>query len=324
MADLAGPQREGTHIMRSSNVGRRAPSARILLLTAGLSLLAAPQVASAAPAPGGSSAAIVSVELDCDAGGYVVTSSKDISNIVVRDGAGNDTRTEFDDAVVDSVVDAESVTVIWVKSGANASGDGPGYGERFDVAPAECDPVDSDGDGYADDVDCGDDDPAINPGATDIPNNGIDENCDGEDLVVGDGDVRATLTWDSDDDLDLTIIDPAGDRIYHAVRTSPSGGELDRDDNFDYGTLTDVCGRDTEPGGVENIFWANGTAPVGQYTVEVRGFTDCPPDGANWTLRVFVLGQLVVEQSGTNSGTNVIGSPSPGGQVLYSTTFDVT
>lgn len=179
-------------------------------------------------------------------------------------------------------------------------------------------PVDADGDGYDATVDCNDHDAAINPGAVDVPNNGIDENCDGSDLVVGDGDVRATLTWDSDDDLDLQVTDPSGNTLWWANKTVPSGGTLDRDDNVA------MCGTDLEPGGVENAFWPNGGAPTGTYTVRVLSWNDCAPAGANWHLTVYVLGTKVIDRTGTTSGG--VGSystfdPFSAGVLLTSATF---
>lgn len=269
----------------------------------------------AAPSDQGveSRTAQITVTYDCDARGWLITSSKELSNVVYSDGEQH-TRIEFDDdpPVSEYFLQAEGVQTIWVKSGANRSGDGPGYGERFDVEQPACGPVDADGDGYTEDVDCNDGDPAINPGATDIPNDGIDQNCDGADLVVGSGDIRVTLLWNSDDDLDLHVIDPSGERIYYHDPVAASGGQLDRDDNVA------VCGIDSEPGGVENVFWPTNGAPTGTYTVEVYSYNDCAPASTDWTLQVFVDGAQVINQSGTGGG----GSASDFfGAQIHTTTF---
>ncbi|MEL7208054.1 MAG: hypothetical protein AAGK32_07450 [Actinomycetota bacterium] len=88
----------------------------------GLGLLGAAAPALAAPA-------VTGAGWSDDCVTVTVESSKDISNIVYRlDGV--DTKIEFEDGTNTYQIPG-AATDVWVKSGNNHSGDGPGYGERF-------------------------------------------------------------------------------------------------------------------------------------------------------------------------------------------------
>jgi hypothetical protein len=108
-------------------------------------------------------------------------------------------------------------------------------------------------------------------------------------VVLGTGDVQATLRWNTDADLDLHVIDPGGEEIAWTAPTSGSGGQLDVDDVPNLG--------DNGPH-VENIFWPPGEAPNGTFQIWVRHFSGAPSE---YTLEVRNNDQIVHSESGTLS-----------------------
>lgn len=66
------------------------------------------------------------------------------------------------------------------------------------------------------------------------------------------------LSWNSNDDVDLHVVDPLGELIYYGNAQSVTGGELTR--------------HDIDGEGPESIRWLNG-APQGPYTVRIVHFS---------------------------------------------------
>lgn len=107
-------------------------------------------------------------------------------------------------------------------------------------------------------------------------------------VVPGSGDIQVTLIWDTDSDMDLRVVEPSGFEVSHHTPESPSGGRLDLD--------SIPAAGDMGPH-VENVFWADGTAPTGPYAAYVQHYDSNGLDHGPYTLEVRVGGVLIHQET---------------------------
>lgn len=91
----------------------------------------------------GGAVSAVHVEFDC--GSITTYTCKDLSNVVLEFADGSRQRFDAQSGHVNTFTGTganagKPVVGVWVKAGANFSGDGPGYGERVDAPAQDCAP----------------------------------------------------------------------------------------------------------------------------------------------------------------------------------------
>jgi len=124
------------------------------------------------------------------------------------------------------------------------------------------------------------------------------------------------LTWDSESDVDLHVVDPLGSEIFHGAPNSQdpfsptsadqSNGTLDADSNA--GCVIDGLRE-------EDVVWAT-APPSGHYLVRVDTASLCGAPSAHWSVQVHLDGALTSEATGLSLDSDTRGTHDRGAGLL--------
>ena len=127
------------------------------------------------------------------------------------------------------------------------------------------------------------------------------------------GDLVVTLTWDTESNLDLHVVDPMGVDIYWGNQSSeppPPGGAVE---GGSYGYIDYDSNANCIIDGLrrEDAIWPN-SPPLGSYTVRVDTPSLCGQPIANWTVKVRLYGGEIAVASGVSLDADTMGAHGSG------------
>jgi hypothetical protein len=131
------------------------------------------------------------------------------------------------------------------------------------------------------------------------------------------GDLVVTLTWDTESNLDLHVVDPAGLDIYWGNQSSQPPFSFDQTDGGSYGYIDYDSNANCVIDGLrrEDAMWPH-SPPPGQYTVRVDTPSLCGQPIANWKVSVVLEGKPIGQASGAALEADTMGTHGVGSGVL--------
>ena len=129
------------------------------------------------------------------------------------------------------------------------------------------------------------------------------------------GALTVTLTWDTESDLDLHVVDPNGTEIFHGARSSVD--PFSPDAGASYGVLDVDSNAQCVIDGLrqEDVIWA-AEPPSGHYAVRVDTTSLCERPNAHWTVRVTLDGTALASATGLSLDSDTRGAHDRGAGLL--------
>jgi hypothetical protein len=131
------------------------------------------------------------------------------------------------------------------------------------------------------------------------------------------GELVVTLTWDTESNLSLHVVDPNGADIYWGSPSSQPPFSFNQSDAGSYGYIDYDSNANCVIDGLrrEDVLWPD-PPPSGPYTVRVDAPSLCGQPIANWNVKVVLQGNQIAQATGVAVDADTMGSHGVGSGVL--------